>query len=115
MPTATLHKAVCADVEITVTAATTKGDVKAIGTGTIGIAQRTCNSGSKCVFATKAGPVWKHTISGTTGATGAVGDFAYVYSATGNVTASATGTNKIGTFHTAPTPSALLVQVQYGV
>lgn len=115
MSIANLHKAVCADVEITTTSSTTKGVVKAIGNGTIGIAQRTCNSGSKCVFATKAGPVWKHTISGTTGATGVVGDFAYVYAATGNVTASETGTNKIGTFHTAPAPSATSVQVQYGV
>lgn len=114
MPKATLHKAVCADLRITLGADITKGDVLVIGDGTIGVAQETKLSGEKCVFATKAGPVWKHTISGTTGATGIVGDFAYVYSATGNVTA-LNSEVKIGTFHTVPTPSATNVEVQYGV
>lgn len=115
MPKATLHKAVCADLRITLGADITKGDVLVIGDGTIGVAQETKLSGEKCVFATKAGPVWKHTISGSTGATGIVGDFAFVYSATGNVSALSTAGPKIGTFHTVPTPSATLVEVQYGV
>ena len=115
MGTARLHKAVCADLEITVDTATPKGTVKLIGEATLGVAQRTANSGSKCVFATKAGPVWKHTVSGTTGSGSTIGDWAYVYSASGNVTSIATGNVKIGTFHTAVAAAGIDCQVQVGL
>lgn len=103
-------------VVLTVTTATTAGDLKVIGEALQGRCMETKTSGSTVAYMVPTTDVWRLPSSVSTGGTGVIGDFAYYVSGTTNVISLSTGNGAaIGVYHKAVTQAGTTCEVRMAI